>query len=118
MNALKIRNQWQEEDNSKQFLPYDVIADSDAYHLVFNLPEHLSTHLFWSLNTADRKLNVVVTSDAGEASAHYPFSFKAPADADLNEVRIQSRKSMSLVSIAKVRRQKMQLHDVSMAIGN
>lgn len=86
-------------------LPYDIVYDDETYHIVFNLPNAPSTHLYCSLNKIDRKVIVILNDSNHSSTVHYPCIFRAPADANLDEVRIHSRDSVHMVSIPKTRRE-------------
>lgn len=100
MNAIAIKK-WREEKKKNQFLPYDVISDSNCYLLVFNLPEHLSADFKLFVDRAQRKIKVTLGSQAENALHNYSFFFDAPIDADLHEVTLQSRNSAHVVCINK-----------------
>jgi hypothetical protein len=95
----------QERTPKSKTLPYDIIQDEDTYHIVFNLPESFSTRLICSLNKLGRKVVVVLNNSGDLSTFHYPCIFSAPHDADLDEVRIRSRKSIHMISIPKIRRE-------------
>lgn len=82
-------------------VPYVVLNEPDAYRIVFNLFDETDSRLYCSLNKVESKLIVIVERDMGESALHYPCVFKAPADADLNDVQIQSKGGVHVISVTK-----------------
>jgi len=80
---------------------YEVTADRDSYQIVFELPEQMSAHLNCLLNRVGRKLVVLVDSK-NQKEIVPPCIFKAPQDANLDAVRIQSKNAMHLISIPRI----------------
>ncbi len=89
---------------SHKELPYDVFTDIAAYHIVFNLPVQASVPLNCFLNQTERNLVIVPNQSDKVSASHLPCIFKAPADANLDDVRIQSRKTIHMISIPRIRK--------------
>jgi hypothetical protein len=77
MNAIAIKK-WREEKRNNQFLPYDVISDSNCYLLVFNLPEHLSADFKLFVDRAQRKLRVTLGNQVEVAHHNHSFFSMLP----------------------------------------
>ena len=98
---------------SRKSIPYDVIAEKEAYHIVFNLPEQTSSSFKCFLNRDERHLVVVSGQKKNKILGRAPCIFKAPVDANLDEIRIQSRKSIHVISIPRLQKQALSIHSTS-----
>ncbi len=90
-------------DHFNNPLPYDIITDQDAYLIVFNLNEKVRSRLDCFLNPLERKL--VIISQALDSTPQLPCIFKAPLDANLKDVRIQSKRGIHLISVPRIHSQ-------------
>lgn len=86
-------------DHTNKPLRYDVITDQDAYLIVFNLNEKVRSRLECFLNPVERKL--VIISQNEDSTPQPPCIFKAPLDANLKDVRIQSKRGIHLISVPR-----------------
>ena len=83
-------------------LPYRIIEDRGAYHILIKIKRLSACSLSCSLNYDERKVSLTARSGSQQISSEIAaLIFQVPLDANLNEFRVQSREDAFLISIPK-----------------
>ncbi len=83
-------------------LPYRIIEDRSAYHILIKIKRLSASSLSCSLNYDERKVILTARSGSQQISSEIAaLIFQVPLDANLNELRVQSREDAYLISIPK-----------------
>ncbi len=83
-------------------IPYQIIEDRSAYHILIKIKLRSSSSLCCSLNFEDRQVVLAAKSEKQPMTSETAtLVFQVPLDANLNKIRVQSRPNAFLVSIPK-----------------